>query len=194
MSPSSAIVSRTATPAAHATGLPPYVEPCEPVPHRAWSSRRAASASLYEFVKQAWHVLEPGVPFVPGWHIEAICEHLEACCDGYIPNLLINVPPRFSKSTICGVMFPAWVWAQRNVSSLSGPGAQFLHAGTDGAPPPDKAWHDVGGHVRGFEERFDPAGFHVPAERIQALAPLFQWVLHAGREAFRTARCGSTAS
>ena len=32
-------------------------------------SRRAASASLYEFVKQAWHVVEPGVPFVPSWHI-----------------------------------------------------------------------------------------------------------------------------
>ena len=35
-------------------------------------ARRKASASLYEFVQQAWHVMEPGVPFVPSWHIEAI--------------------------------------------------------------------------------------------------------------------------
>ena len=34
--------------------------------------RRAATSSLYEFVKQSWHVVEPGVPFVPSWHIETI--------------------------------------------------------------------------------------------------------------------------
>ena len=36
--------------------------------------RRAASASLYEFVRQAWHVVEPGVPFIASWHIREICE------------------------------------------------------------------------------------------------------------------------
>ena len=39
------------------------------------TDRRAASSSLYEFVKQAWHVVEPGIPFIGGWHIEEICEH-----------------------------------------------------------------------------------------------------------------------
>ncbi|NBV87792.1 MAG: hypothetical protein EBS01_16325, partial [Verrucomicrobia bacterium] len=62
--------------------------------------RRAAAASLYEFVKQSWHVVEPGVPFVPSWHIESICEHLEAVSAGDIRRLLINIPPRHSKSTI----------------------------------------------------------------------------------------------
>jgi len=71
-------------------------------------SRRAASASLYEFVRQAWHVLEPGVPFVPGWHIEAICEHLEAVTAGEILRLLVNIPPRHSKSTIISVAWPCW--------------------------------------------------------------------------------------
>ena len=36
---SSRIVSRTATPAAQATGLPPNVEPCAPRPQRSWSAR-----------------------------------------------------------------------------------------------------------------------------------------------------------
>jgi len=44
--------------------------------------RRTAELSLYEFVKQAWHVVEPGVPFVHGWHLEIICEHLQAITDG----------------------------------------------------------------------------------------------------------------
>src|SRR5713101_6046109 len=53
-----------------------------------------ASRRLYDFVKPAWAVLEPGTVFVPGWHIGAICEHLEAITSGQIRNLLITVPPR----------------------------------------------------------------------------------------------------
>lgn len=80
---------------------------------RKETERRKASASLYEFVKQAWHVVEPGVPFVPSWHIEEICEHLEAVSDGEIRKLLINIPPRHSKSLIVSVMFPMWEWQVR---------------------------------------------------------------------------------
>lgn len=72
--------------------------------------RRNASASLYEFVKQSWHVVEPGVKFIESWHIQEICEHLEAITSGEIRRLLINIPPRHSKSTIVSVMFPAWEW------------------------------------------------------------------------------------
>ena len=35
------------------------------------------SESLYEFVKAAWHVVEPGTKFVDNWHIKAICDHVE---------------------------------------------------------------------------------------------------------------------
>ena len=62
--------------------------------YRKETERRKASASLYEFVKQSWHVVEPGVPFIESWHIEEICEHLEAVSAGEIRKLLINIPPR----------------------------------------------------------------------------------------------------
>lgn len=75
--------------------------------------RRAASASLYEFVKQSWPVVEPGVSFVPSWHIEVICEHLEAVTSGEIRKLLINIPPRHSKSLVVSVMWPMWEWLAR---------------------------------------------------------------------------------
>ena len=71
---------------------------------RAERERRSASASLYEFVQQAWPIVEPGVPFIGGWHIEQICEHLEACSQGDLKKLLINIPPRHSKSTIVSVV------------------------------------------------------------------------------------------
>jgi hypothetical protein len=42
------------------------------------TDRELATRSLGEFVRQAWVVVEPSTPFVPGWHIDAIVEHLEA--------------------------------------------------------------------------------------------------------------------
>lgn len=62
-------------------------------------------------MRAAWHVIEPGNPYVPNWHIDAMCEHLEAVTAGDITRLLINVPPGSSKSTIVGVMWPCWEWA-----------------------------------------------------------------------------------
>ncbi len=52
-----------------------------------------SNESLLKFIDLAWHVLEPKREFVPGWHIEAVCEHLEAVHDKEISRLLINVPP-----------------------------------------------------------------------------------------------------
>ena len=71
-----------------------------------------AEMSLIEFAKQAWHVVEPKTPFIDGWHLHAICEHLEAVSAGQIKNLLINIPPRFMKSLAVCVFFPAWEWIQ----------------------------------------------------------------------------------
>ncbi len=72
-----------------------------------------ARRSLREYVSQAWSVVEPSTQFVPGWHIDAICEHLEAMLQGQIRNLLINIPPRFMKSLLACVFFPTWAWIDR---------------------------------------------------------------------------------
>lgn len=82
-------------------------------------AREKAEKSLYEFTKQAWHVVEHK-PFVGGWYLEGLCEHLEACVNRQIKSLLVNVPPRTLKTTIISVMFPAWVWLNR-------PWEQFLY-------------------------------------------------------------------
>jgi predicted phage terminase large subunit-like protein len=69
-----------------------------------------AARNLGEFVRQAWQVVEPSTPFVPGWHIDAIIAHLEAVSLNQIRNLLINVPPRHMKSLLVSVFWPAWEW------------------------------------------------------------------------------------
>jgi predicted phage terminase large subunit-like protein len=72
--------------------------------------RERAMRRLSEFVRQAWHVLEPSTAFVPGWHIDALCEHLEAVTLGQILRLLINMPPRHMKSLLVVVFWLCWEW------------------------------------------------------------------------------------
>lgn len=69
--------------------------------------------SLYLFVEKAWPIIEGSSPFIPGWHAQAICEHLEALYKLDINRLLINCPPRIGKSNVCSVIFPAWVWTNK---------------------------------------------------------------------------------
>jgi predicted phage terminase large subunit-like protein len=86
--------------------------------------RADCEESLAEFIRQAWHVIEPGAPYVHGWHIDFICEHLEAITDGVdvddqpYNRLLINIPPGTMKSLIANVFWPAWEWGPKNMPWL----------------------------------------------------------------------------
>jgi predicted phage terminase large subunit-like protein len=68
-----------------------------------------ARKGFAEFVRRAWPQVEPA-PLVWGWHLDAICEHLEAVARREIRDLVINVPPGCSKSLLASVLWPAWVW------------------------------------------------------------------------------------
>lgn len=83
--------------------------------------------SLYLFLRSAWKYID-AAPWKDGWPIQAIAEHLQAVVDGDIKRLLINIPPRMGKSSICSVALPAWIWAQPWDGPTSGPGVQLLHA------------------------------------------------------------------
>lgn len=89
--------------------------------------RADCEESLYTFFQHAWPYIDPA-PFTDGQALQAVAEHLEAVVNRDIRNLIINIPPRMSKSSLVSVCFPAWVWARRSRSILSGPGTQFLHA------------------------------------------------------------------
>lgn len=56
-----------------------------------------------------------------GWHIGAICEHLEAVTSGQILRLLMNVPPRTTKSILTSVMWGPWEWLRK-------PELRYLHS------------------------------------------------------------------
>lgn len=65
---------------------------------RVQNAQCAGPGGLKKFVKLMWKFVEPARDFVDGWHIDAICEHLEAVTSGQITRLLINVPPGFCKA------------------------------------------------------------------------------------------------
>src|ERR1700758_195640 len=58
----------------------------------------------------AWPVLQPATKFVDNWHVQAICEHLEAVKRKEIKRLIINMPFRMLKSSLISQAFPAWEW------------------------------------------------------------------------------------
>lgn len=68
--------------------------------------------SLKSFLKGAWPIIDPGSKFVDGWHIDCICEHVEAIFRREIRRLIINIAPRSAKSSIISVAAPAWRWLQ----------------------------------------------------------------------------------
>lgn len=63
----------------------------------------------------AWSTLEPGQRYVHGWHLEAVCEHLEAVTNDEISRLLINIPPGTMKSMLVNVFWPAWEWGPQGL-------------------------------------------------------------------------------
>ncbi len=74
---------------------------------------------LIHFVRHAWHVVEQELEFIYGWHIEALCEHLEALL-GLHPSgvefdyLLWNQPPQTTKSKVLSVFCAPWEWGPMN--------------------------------------------------------------------------------
>lgn len=76
----------------------------------AIQGERARRSFKYFFREFAWPVLYPGVSFVDGWHVDAVCEHLEAVKRRQIKKLYINLPGRHLKSTLVTQSFPAWDW------------------------------------------------------------------------------------
>lgn len=82
--------------------------------------RELSKQSLRHFVQIAWPQVEPSRDFLSGWHIDAICDHLEAVTKNQITRLVINVPPGSMKSLLCCVFWPSWVWTFK-------PGAKWIY-------------------------------------------------------------------
>lgn len=65
------------------------------------------------FAEKAFHELNPGTEYLHNWHVEVICDALEQCLAGKLRRLIINLPPRYLKSHLTSISFPAWLLGHR---------------------------------------------------------------------------------
>lgn len=70
--------------------------------------RSALKWEFAVFVERCFRHLNPGVPFVGGWHIEVLSTWL-ALCQEDSTRMIVNLPPRHLKSLIGSVALPAWL-------------------------------------------------------------------------------------
>lgn len=86
--------------------------------------RELNNRSFYEFLKYMWPAVSSEV-YQPNWHIKHLCDELQKLAERVakqkhltgteketIQDLIINVPPGTSKTTITMIMFPAWCWTR----------------------------------------------------------------------------------
>lgn len=71
----------------------------------------ASRRSLKRFLAHFWPIVEPGYRFLDNWHLDCLCDHLANAFE--IKNLIINIPPRCSKTLLIGVFWPAWLWIHK---------------------------------------------------------------------------------
>lgn len=89
--------------------------------------RELLGRNLADFMRDAWQIIEPGVPLQWGFHLDAICEFLTAIAAGDIRRGVLEMPPRLGKSISTSVIWPAWVWARRpSTKFIFGSYAQHL--------------------------------------------------------------------
>ena len=74
----------------------------------AFKRKMAAKDSFLSFVKEMW----PG--FISGRHHKIMAEKLEAVAQGKLKRLIINMPPRHTKSEFASYLFPAWMVGRRS--------------------------------------------------------------------------------
>ena len=85
---------------------------------------------FHEFLKEFWSEVVAEDP-VWNWHIKYLCRQLQEMAERVFRgeakayDLVINIPPGTTKSTVVSVMFPAWVWTRMKTARIIG--ASYAH-------------------------------------------------------------------
>jgi predicted phage terminase large subunit-like protein len=85
----------------------PLRVPSGPIVDRARND--ACRLDFVSFIEAVFNLLNPSRLFLMNWHIARLAYCLEQVRLGRIRRLIINLPPRFLKSIISSIAFPAFV-------------------------------------------------------------------------------------
>lgn len=75
--------------------------------------RQTFERSLHSYIKAAWPLVEPTMPFLDNWHIHTLADILQSCQQNHGQRWIINIPPGTMKSLLTNVFFPSWLWTRR---------------------------------------------------------------------------------
>src|SRR5688572_27763296 len=104
------------------TQTPTRQIPATLIPTPSEARAELARRRLASFFRESWPVLEPSTTLDWNWHLEALCDHVQAVLDDWrkvrrdptheqrIKNLAINISPGCSKSRVLSVCAVAWQW------------------------------------------------------------------------------------
>lgn len=79
--------------------------------------RSLTKSSLFECLKEVWPLIIQEKP-VWNWHLEYLCDEIQTVYEGVFASkekeydLIINIPPGTTKSTIVSVVAPMWAWTR----------------------------------------------------------------------------------
>ncbi len=98
-------------------------------------AREQALGSMRPYMRMIWPIIEPQFALTDGFFFDALCDHAQAFALRQIKNIVVTIPPRFTKSSIWSIGLPTWMWtrdARRRLliaSFAGGPQVeQALHA------------------------------------------------------------------
>jgi predicted phage terminase large subunit-like protein len=130
--------------------------------------REILQESYYEFFLHFWQETSDE-ELVDNFHIKYICDRLQEYGERAIRrepklgDLLINVPPGTSKSTICTVLFQPWLWSKDpTLQVITSSYAMTLsreHAGKSRDVIKSERYQDLFGHIFQIRKDKDGEGF-----------------------------------
>lgn len=84
-------------------------------------------SGFYLFFKYFWSFLEPSTKLADNWHIKYLCDELQKVGARVIErqpfeyNLIINISPGETKTSIATIFFPVWLWINdASIRALTG--------------------------------------------------------------------------
>ena len=66
-----------------------------------------AQSSFMHFVKMVWP------EFIDGYHHNILAKKFEEIASGKLKRLIVNMPPRHTKSEFASYLFPAWLMGKK---------------------------------------------------------------------------------
>jgi len=81
-------------------------------------TKTACRASFKVFVKEFWETVPGAGKLIWNWHMDVICDTIQETAERVFKNeskehdLIFNVPPGTSKSTLLSILFLPWTWTR----------------------------------------------------------------------------------